>query len=49
MNAEDLVPDNKILRVVADSSKVDKALQDYTINVHVEGDASENNWLVKKA
>ena len=46
---EDLVPSDKILRVATDSGKVNKALQDYTIDARVGGDMNENNRLLKKA
>ena len=50
LNAEeDLVPNDKILRVATDSSKVNKSLQDYTIDARVGGDMSENNRFVKQA
>jgi len=46
---EDLLPNDKILRVATDSSKVNKALQGYTIDARVGGDMNENNRLVKEA
>ena len=46
---EELVPSDKILRVATDSGKVNKALQDYTIDARVGGDMNENNRLLKKA
>jgi superfamily I DNA and/or RNA helicase len=50
LNAEeDIVPNDKILRVATDSLKVNKALRDYTIDARVGGDVNENNRLVKKA
>jgi len=50
LNAEEgVVPNDKILRVATDSLKVNKALQDYTIDSRVGGDVNENNRLVKKA
>ena len=50
LNAEEgIVPNDKILRVATDSLKVNKALQDYTIDARVGGDMNENNRLIKKA
>ena len=50
MNAdENIVPSDKILRVATDSLKVNKALQDYTIDARVGGDMNENNKLAKEA
>ena len=50
LNAEaNIVSNDKILRVATDSLKVNKALQDYTIDARVGGDVTENNRLVKKA
>lgn len=46
---EGLVSSDKILRVATDSLKVNKALQDYTIDARVGGDMNENNRLLKKA
>lgn len=46
---EDIVPNDKILRVATDSFKVNKALRDYTIDARVGGDVNENNRLIKKA
>ena len=46
---EDIVPNDKILRVATDSLKVNKALRDYTVDARVGGDVNENNRLVKKA
>lgn len=46
---ENLLPKDKILRVATDSSKVNRALQDYTIDARVGGDMNENNRLVKAA
>ena len=46
---EDIVSNDKILRVATDSLKVSKALQDYTIDARVGGDMNENNRLAKKA
>jgi superfamily I DNA and/or RNA helicase len=41
--------EDKILRVATDHSKVNKALQSYTIDARVGGDLNENNRLVKRA
>ena len=41
--------EDKILRVATDHSKVNKALQSYTIDARVGGDLNENNRLVKQA
>ena len=50
LNAEEnLVSNDEILRVATDSLKVNKALQDYTIDARVGGDLNENNRLAKKA
>lgn len=50
LNAEEsIVPNDGILRVATDSLKVNKALQDYTIDSRVGGDMNENNRLLKKA
>ena len=50
LNAEEnIVPNEGILRVATDSLKVNKALQDYTIDARVGGDMNENNRLIKKA
>lgn len=50
LNAEeDLVPNDKILRVATNSLKVSKSLQDYTVDARVGGDVTENNRLLKKA
>ena len=50
LNAEEnLISNDKILRVATDSLKVNKALQDYTIDARVGGDMNENNKLIKKA
>ena len=46
---EKLLPNDKIVRVATDSSKVNRALQDYTIDARVGGDMNENNRLVKAA
>ncbi|KAG6331888.1 hypothetical protein ID866_7202 [Astraeus odoratus] len=44
-----LLPDEMILRVATDVSKVNKALQSYTIDARVGGDMHENNRLHKQA
>jgi superfamily I DNA and/or RNA helicase len=44
-----LLQDERILRVATDNSKVNKALQGYTINARVGGDMNENSRLVKEA
>ena len=50
MNAEEeVVPNDKILRVATDSLKVNEALRDYTIDARVGGDVNENKRLVKEA
>jgi superfamily I DNA and/or RNA helicase len=50
LNADEkLLPNEKILRVATDSSKVNKALQSYTIDARVGGDVNENNRLAKAA
>jgi superfamily I DNA and/or RNA helicase len=46
---EQLLPDEQILRVATDHSKVSKSLQDFTIDARVGGDTNDNNHLVKKA
>jgi regulator of nonsense transcripts 1 len=46
---DNILPENKILRVATDHSKVNKALQSYTIDARVGGDMNENNRLVKQA
>ena len=49
MNAEEeVVPNDKILRVATDSLKVNEALQDYTIDARI-GDVNENKRLVREA
>ncbi|KAI6025546.1 RNA dependent RNA polymerase-domain-containing protein [Pisolithus marmoratus] len=44
-----LLPDDVILRVATDHSKVNKALQSYTVDARVGGDLHENNRLQKQA
>lgn len=44
-----LLPEEKILRVATDSTKVSKALQSYTVDARVGGDTIENKKLLKKA
>lgn len=46
---EDLLSNDKILRVATDSLKVNKGLQGFTIDARVGGDVNENNRLVKEA
>jgi regulator of nonsense transcripts 1 len=46
---ENLLQEEKILRVSTDHSKVNKALQAYTVDARVGGDMNENNALVRKA
>lgn len=46
---ESIIEEDKILRVATDHSKVNKALQSYTIDARVGGDMNENNRLVKQA
>jgi len=46
---ENLVPEQEILRVATDVSKVNEDLRDYTIDARVGGDLNENNRLAKKA
>lgn len=46
---QNILPEAKILRVATDQSKVNKALQHYTIDARVGGDTNENNKLVKLA
>jgi len=50
LNSElNFLPEDQILRVATDQSKVNPALQGYTINARVGGDLNENNKLVKQA
>ena len=44
-----LLQDEQILRVATDHSKVNKALQSYTIDARVGGDMNENSRLAKQA
>lgn len=44
-----LLPDDLILRVATDHSKVNKALQSYTIDARVGGDLHENSRLNRQA
>jgi hypothetical protein len=44
-----VLAEDKILRVATDHSKVNKALQSYTIDARVGGDMNENNRLTKLA
>jgi len=46
---DNVLAEDKILRVATDHSKVNKALQSYTIDARVGGDMNENNRLVKQA
>lgn len=46
---EELLPEQQILRVATDQSKVNEALKNYTIDARVGGDMNENNRLAKKA
>lgn len=46
---EPIIEEDKILRVATDQSKVNKALQSYTIDARVGGDLNENNRLAKQA
>jgi superfamily I DNA and/or RNA helicase len=46
---DSVLAEDKILRVATDHSKVNKALQSYTVDARVGGDLNENNRLVKKA
>ena len=46
---EGLLPEEQILRVATDVSKVNQSLQNYTINARVGGDMNENNKLFKQA
>ncbi|KAF9237759.1 RNA dependent RNA polymerase-domain-containing protein [Melanogaster broomeanus] len=46
---EQLIPDELILRVATDHSKVNKSLQCYTVDARVGGDINENNRLQKQA
>jgi hypothetical protein len=44
-----LLPEEQILRVATDVTKVNQSLQNYTINARVGGDMNENNKLFKQA
>ncbi|KAG6895232.1 hypothetical protein C0992_002474 [Termitomyces sp. T32_za158] len=44
-----LLPEEKILRVATDQSKVNENLKGYTVDARVGGDTNENNKLAKKA
>lgn len=46
---ENMLEDDKILRVATDHSKVNKSLQSYTVDARIGGDMNENNRLVKQA
>ncbi|KAJ7639972.1 putative restrictase [Mycena polygramma] len=46
---EKILEEQQILRVATDVSKVNKALQSFTIDARVGGDMNENNKLFKKA
>lgn len=46
---ENLLPEQEILRVATDQSKVNEDLRGYTIDARVGGDMNENNRLAKKA
>ncbi|KAG6889599.1 hypothetical protein C0995_016125 [Termitomyces sp. Mi166 len=46
---EQLLPEEQILRVATDQSKVNENLKDYTVDARVGGDTNENNRLAKKA
>ena len=46
---ENILAEDKILRVATDSAKVHKSLQSYTIDARIGGDMNENNKLVKQA
>ncbi|KAL0957933.1 hypothetical protein HGRIS_000114 [Hohenbuehelia grisea] len=46
---DNLLPEEQILRVATDQSKVNRALQGYTIDARVGGDITENNKLAKRA
>lgn len=47
--AENLLREDQILRVATDQSKVNPALQHFTVNARVGGDMNENNRLLKQA
>lgn len=50
INKQDhILEEDKILRVATDHSKVNKALQGYTVDARVGGDMNENNRLTKQA
>ncbi|KAF8056611.1 RNA-directed RNA polymerase [Lyophyllum atratum] len=46
---EELLPEQQILRVATDQSKVNEDLKHYTVDARVGGDTNENNRLAKKA
>lgn len=46
---EHLIPEEQILRVATDQSKVNENLKNYTVDARVGGDTNENNKLAKKA
>ncbi|KDQ53776.1 hypothetical protein JAAARDRAFT_61145 [Jaapia argillacea MUCL 33604] len=46
---DNLLPDDKILRVATDSFKVNKALRSYTVDAKVGGDIHQNNRLLSQA
>ncbi|KAJ6450386.1 RNA-directed RNA polymerase [Mycena sanguinolenta] len=46
---EKILEEQQILRVATDVSKVNKSLQNFTIDARVGGDMNENNKLFKKA
>ncbi|KAF5380175.1 hypothetical protein D9615_006214 [Tricholomella constricta] len=46
---EELLPEEHILRVATDQSKVNEDLKHYTVDARVGGDTNENNRLAKKA
>jgi len=47
--SEHILREEQILRVATDLSKVNKNLQEYTLDARVGGDMNENNRLFKKA
>lgn len=46
---EDILAEDRILRVATDNTKVNKSLQSYTIDARIGGDMNENSKLVKQA
>jgi regulator of nonsense transcripts 1 len=46
---ESILGEEQILRVATDQSKVNRGLQNYTIDARVGGNMNENNRLVKQA